>query len=235
MAGVLVEAGLAETVPLVYAHSALNFPDTPKVVDAVADKINMELRVIEPSSIRKQVEDACAFYGLPVPAVMSAPYSEWDLLEAIPKDRDITETMKYVYRACAAGNMLVAYTYEEDFDGSFVGLRAEESSGRSRYAAFCGYDHKSAIDGKRQVCPLLAWTGADVFAMILTRELPMHPFYRKAYESGLADDDPTRIRVDLTITPGSVAAKGGMALINRVYPSHFKRLASIRPELKQYI
>lgn len=234
MAAILEQAGLAETVPLVYAHSRLNFPDTPATVEAIADRLNMELRVIEPDSIDKQIDDACRAYGTVKPQPSVGGYTEIDLLAAIPKDKDITDCLKYVYRACAAGNMLVAYTYEEGFDGSFVGLRAEESSGRERYARYHGSVHRSRIDGKFVVCPLLGWTGMDVMAYVQAREIPLHPFYRAAYESGLCDEDPDKLRVDLTITPGFISAHGAIALIARVYPDFFRELVAVRPELRTY-
>lgn len=236
MAGILDEAGLTGHVPAIYAHSALNFDDTLSAVEAIADRLNLELHVIEPTSIEQQIDDACALYRTTKPQGGVNGFNEFDLLEALPKDRDVLDCLKFVHRACAAGNMLVAYTYEHDFAGSFVGLRADESKGRAAHARFHGYDHASAIDGKRTVCPLLGWTGQDVFAYLIVRGIPIHPYYRKAYETGLLGDaDPATLRVDMTLMPPYPAAHGALAILARVYPETFRKLAGIRPELRRYI
>lgn len=234
MAGLLHEAGLAGRVPCVHATSVMSFPDTLSVVDDVAAKLNMDLVVVEPDNLEFHVKRIAKKYGVTPPQPALAGYSEWDLLRAVPANVDITDALDDVWQAVAAGNMMVAFMYAEGYDGSFVGLRADESRGRSWYARAWGTVHRSAKDGTYQVCPLLGWSAMDVYAYLVSRDLPIHPYYQAAYEIAGGATDPGRLRVDLAITPSGIAARGGMALIRRVYPEHFRQLATIRPELRGY-
>ena len=119
--------------------------------------------------------------------------------------------------------------------GSFVGLRGEESRARAMYRRTWGPIHKSAKDGTWQVCPLLDWTGMDVFAYTIANEIPLHPFYQRVWERFHASEDPSRIRVDMAIMPEAIAAKGAMATIAWAYPAFWRRLVLARPELKRYV
>lgn len=236
MAGILEEVGLAPTVPCVHAHSGLNFPDTLSVVDATVDALNMDLEVIEPADIETHIRRIAKKYGVTAPQPAVSGYTELDLLRTIPLTVDITDALSDVLVVVAAGNMLISYMYEHEFAGSFVGLRADESRARTWYRRMWGADHRNMKDGTHQVCPLLEWTGLDVYAYIVSRGLPIHPYYQAAFEGSRGTvPDPARLRVDLGITPSIIAANGGMTFIRRVYPKMFAELAAIRPELNRYV
>lgn len=234
LAGILKEAGLSERVPCAYAHTALNFPDTMGVVEATVDVLGMDLEIVEPDELEGHIERIAKRYGTLVPQPPVNGYTEWDLLRAIPAHVDIAHAMADLHRAIASGNMLVAYTYAGDYDGSFVGLRADESRARAAYSQFRGPIYRHESDGKWQVCPLLPWSGNDVYAFLVSRKLPIHPFYRKAYEAFQGGTPPERLRVDLAITHDSIARHGSLALVARVYPALWKTITEIRPELRQY-
>lgn len=233
MVGLLEEAGALDRVPCVYAHSALSFPDTLATVEAIAEKINADLHVIEPADAESHVRRACAEYHVEVPQPPVGGFTEMDLLRVIPGD--ITERLKHLYRCCASGNMCIAWMYEHDYHGSFVGLRAEESRGRLLYARVYGSVYQNRKDDTWQICPLLGWSHDDVFGYIVRRGLPLHPYYRAAYELGGAGEHPGLLRVDLGITNDQVAALGAISHIARVYPEWFGALRRLRPELGRYV
>lgn len=234
MAGILDEVGLSATVPSVHAHTKLDYPDTLDVVNAVADRLNLELIVVEPTDIESHVKRICKIYGVTPPQPSVDGYDEWDLLRSLPADVDAVTGMAQVGRAVSAGNMCIAFMYEHEFNGAFVGIRADESAARTQYARRWGYSHAYG-DGTTNVTPLLAWSGMDVFAYLVKHELPIHPYYRRAYEAfNGAIESPMTIRVDLGIPPAFPSSRGAATLIAKVYPDYWRRLTSIRPEMRLY-
>lgn len=236
MAGVIAEAGLLDDVPMVHAHSALNFPDTLEVVNATAEILDADLEIIEPDGLDDHVRDICKRFGTPPPQPSIHGYDELDLLRCFPGAIDITDAMSRVYNVCSAGNQLVAHTYAEGFDGSYVGIRAAESKGRRAFAKYRGTSHQHVTDGKWVFAPLIHWSSDDVMAMLVSRELPIHPYYRRAWEAfpAAAAGSPADMRVDLMIVGGYAGSHGAHALIARVYPEMWRRLCAIRPELRRY-
>jgi len=234
MAGVLDEVGLSGTVPSVHAHTALDYPDTMSVVNAVADRLDLELIVREPDDLEKHVKRIAKKYGTTPPQPSVSGYDEWDLLRALPHDIDTHKGMEEVGKAISSGNMLIAYMYEAELDGAFVGIRAEESRARTMYFRRWGYSHDFK-DGTRNVTPLLAWTGMDVYAYLVSRELPIHPYYRKAYEVFHGQvETPMMVRVDLGVPPAFPSSVGAATMIARVYPEFWRKLTLVRPDMRHY-
>jgi 3'-phosphoadenosine 5'-phosphosulfate sulfotransferase (PAPS reductase)/FAD synthetase len=234
LAGLLCEAGI--DVRSVYAHSELVIPDTWETVVAVADRLDLDLHIIQPDP--SSIEEGCAvvsnILGIERKPKLGDEWSEWDILNAIPRNHIVFGFYDVIGGISAGGNMLVSYTHEHGFDGSFDGRRAEESRARTMQKINVGPIHKHKTDGKWSVCPLMEWTGQDVWSFILSRDLPIHPYYRRAWDGGLRTDDPSRLRVDSAITPEHVASKGALALIAQTYPEFWAKLVSFRPELNQY-
>ncbi len=232
--GILDEIGATGAVPSVHAHTELDYPDTIDVVNDVADRLNLNLTIVEPDNFEFHVVYTARYYKSEPPPRPVTGYTAWDLLRAVPKHIEILEAMPTVLRAIGAGNLCVAHTYDAGYNGAFVGLRADESRARTNYAKRWGFEH-GYKDGTHNVTPLLHWTGTDVYAYLVARELPIHPFYRHAFESPYNTvEDPTRLRVDLGLPPMSVSRYGAASLIASVYPAFWKRLTSIRPELMSY-
>lgn len=237
MAGVMAKAGLADKVPLMHATCAFNLPDTLDIVERVAEKLDMDLDIEAPDNLDYHVENIHRKWG--GDTVMVVPrdgYTEWDLLRAVHAHKDVTDKSicNDVFCAISAGNMGVSYMYANGFDGVYLGIRADESRARAARAKFFGKDHKH-IDETVSLCPLLSWSSDDVYTFIHAENLPLHPYYRAAYESSKTESDPGRIRVDLAITPDSIASRGSMATLRSVYREHFEKLAAVRPELKGYV
>ena len=233
MVGVIDECGLSDRVPSVHAHTAIDYPDTLDVVNAVADKLNLELEIVEPTDLEPHVMRIAKKYGTTPPQPGVNGYDEWDLIRAVPQNIDLPTALPDIGRALAAGNMCIAHMYATGRDGAFVGIRADESAARRWYARRWGSSHSYA-DGTHSVTPLLAWSGIDVFAYLVSRELPIHPWYRHAYEAGRGVEPPERLRVDLGVPPAFPASRGAAQLIARVYPDFWRRLTAIRPEMCLY-
>lgn len=235
MGGILESCGALDCVPLVYAHTPLTYPDTLETVQATAERLNADLHVVEPDDVEAHVDRVCRQWKTEKPQPGVEGYSVLDLLRAIPADVDITskEAMAAIGRCCASGNMCIAWMYEHEYRGSFVGLRAAESKAREAYAKFHGAVYKHVTDDTWSVCPMLGWSSDDVFAYLLERDLPIHPYYERAW--GLVGGEhPGRLRVDLGIVSENIASHGALATVAKVYPEWWASLRRLRPELARH-
>ena len=236
MAGILQECGVLDRVPLVYAHTELTFPDTLETVQATAEKVNADLHVVEPDDVESHIEQACKKWKVDKPQPSVDGYTLIDLLRTIPASVDITskEAMAAIGRCCASGNLCIAWMYENEYRGSYVGLRAAESKARAAYSKFHGAIYKHVTDGTWNICPMLGWSSDDVYAYLLDRELPIHPFYERAWAL-VGDEHPGRLRVDLGLVNEDIASHGALATVSRVYPQWWAQLRRIRPEIDRHI
>lgn len=232
MAGILVEAGI--DVPSVHTTTKLDYPDTLATVEAVAEHLNLELEVVEPANCEWHVEQVCRRFGVAKPQPPVDGYDELSILEAVPASATLPEMLDQYRRATASGNMGVAYTYEHEYAGSFCGLRSEESNARAMYRAVWGPVFQSRKDQTWRVCPLLGWSDLDVYAFIVDRGLPLHPWYRRAYEAQQGRVNPGTLRVDSCVPETSILGFGSWAVYRRVYREHAEMVERYIPLLKQY-
>lgn len=188
-------------VHAVHVHTELNTPGTLGVVDEVTDKLGMSLDVYEPE------------------------HDVWQLLAQEHSDK-----VDPLFDRASSGVMLVAYTYEHDYDGAWTGMRADESRGRMLNCRMRGALYQLAIDQRWIAQPLLWWTAQDVLAYAEDAGLPVHPHYRLAHERfGVT---PERSRVDCLVTPPGVAAQGAHAIARALYPDLWRRIEDARPDLR---
>jgi len=75
-------------------------------------------------------------------------------------------------------DVIEKYRIANEFDGCFLGLRSEESKGRKANRRYNGVIY-SKSNGDRICQPIVDWVGADVFAYLLSNNIPIHPIYRK--------------------------------------------------------
>lgn len=185
----------------VHVHTELNTPGTRETVEALVARLGCSLDVYEP------VE------------------SVWDLLaEPVVNGHDP------LFNRASSGSLLVAYTYDGPWDGSWTGMRADESRGRCLNARVRGALYRLKADGKWIAQPMLWWSVKDVYAYIVSRGLPLHPHYQRAYERlGVS---PERSRVDCLVTAETVAALGAHAEARALYPELWSRIEEARPRLQ---
>lgn len=208
LAGLLCEAGLAAT-QAVHASSGLNLPESLSTVEATARQLDLSLDVVD------------------------SVIDPWEMMAEIPRDVDISrpDVLDRLLRECSAGNLLVQYLYEQRFDGWHDGRRAAESKGRRWLARGKGPVSQSALDLKWTSLPLAWWSARDVWAFIVSRRLPVHPYYRRCCELGI---DPETVRMDWLFAADWINAQGALYPIKRIYPAIWSRLILARPELAQY-
>lgn len=235
LAGVLAEAGVS--VPGVYARSTFDYPGTSETIDALGRAVGMTVYVLEPAEIGRHVERICKKYGTPKPRKRRgmADYDEWDLIRCFPPDVVLLDErpMADLVKAIGHANLLTDYTYKAGYDGSFHGVRAQESLGRHINYKTKGAVYRSSVDGKWSVTPIAHWSGKDVMAYVHSRGLPLHEYYEKAYATGLSRPDPARIRTG-ALPYSDIAEKGVLVPVARVYPDYWRRLTAARPEIERF-
>lgn len=240
LAAVIHRAGIRPPC-VAHAWSPLNTPGMERCAWDSADRFGLELDSREPDVIGSiQWHRLQAVNGkLPksladlVNSIRGNPTNVWELLEAIPTRYQITQdpAARLLKRITASGNMMVAFSYEHGFSGSWLGLRADESRGRLMNRIVRGTIYQSAVDGRWVCAPLADWSARDVYALITTGDWPLCPHYRLLSERlGIPPESPMS-RVDCLITDDAIAARGAIAHIRVLYPEIWSRLSRTRPEL----
>ncbi len=121
------------------------------------------------------------------------------------------------------------YVASQGWTGQFLGLRKAESRVRRMTLSRKGMIYQTSDRSTWTACPLANWTGEDVWAYILTNNLP----YLESYALG---DDPERERSETTWLAAESLWRHGMAArLKKERPDEFYRLAAMWPEIKQYV
>lgn len=142
---------------------------------------------------------------------------------------DLMEQYGFEARELRKENFVRAFEQKYDFDGVILGLRAEESRARILNAKN-GPIYKKK-DGIYVCCPILYWSVRDVFAYLLSNELPIHPHYLLDSAQPLEER-----RVGGFISSRNRGAEmGRFVWLRQQYPNVFQMLAERFPEIKKYV
>lgn len=123
---------------------------------------------------------------------------------------------------------LDAFCHQNRYDGSFVGLRREESRNRDRL-----FTMRSALyfAKTRQLwicCPLEHWTAQDIWAYIVEQDLP----YNELYDLSMFGRERARNGAMF----GNIGHRyGRLVALKRNFPEWFNRLARECPEIRRYV
>lgn len=111
-----------------------------------------------------------------------------------------------------------------------IGLRAEESAGRTFTARAQGALHYSRHMGLWHLRPLLRWTVDDVWAYIAVNGLAYNRAYDRMAEMGME-----RREMRISCVMGAVAASWGRYVyLRRIDPGLWNRLAAEFPLVRKY-
>lgn len=118
---------------------------------------------------------------------------------------------------------------EHQFDGVAYGLRAQESHGRRMNAYTRGAVFRYRRDGLWACQPLWDWSYDDVWAFIVTNNLPYCGVYDRMWD--MPEDDQR-----LSYWAGETKRRWGRyKWLRRNYPDLFNRLAARIPEVRSYV
>lgn len=118
---------------------------------------------------------------------------------------------------------------EYHFDGVAYGLRAEESHGREMHAQVRGAIFQYKRDELWGCQPIHDWTYNDVWAFIVSNDLPYCGVYNKMWD--MPEEDQR-----LSYWAGETKRRWGRwAFLKRNYPDLFNRFAAEFPEVRCYV
>lgn len=126
----------------------------------------------------------------------------------------------------------VVEAFSADYQGIFLGLRADESNARRLNRATRGrlYQKKPTPrhpDGQWVAQPLADWKGLDVYAYAVAHGIELLHVYRCV--GFLHSEEPWRVRIAWWL-PGSSSARGGVAWLRHYYPSLYRQLCQWLPD-----
>jgi 3'-phosphoadenosine 5'-phosphosulfate sulfotransferase (PAPS reductase)/FAD synthetase len=199
------------TSPMMYVNCGEfdEWPDTPRV--------KSEFLALFPS---------CTFIELSAPSI-------WEFYKSVGfyiQDEETTPETRQAQRKYAAslGKVLDSEANRRGYDGSFIGLRAEESHTRYRLFAMRGNLYYAKTRDEWTCCPLEKWTSKDIWAYIVTNSLP----YNELYD--LAPEGRELARNGAMFGTRS-ARYGRLVFFKHVYPDLFNRFADQFPEARAYV
>jgi len=192
------------SVQIVSEKDDMDFPNEIVFMENLRERYNLNLDIITPSvSLWSEVKN-------------------FDITEDLhSKGTDFSDTYFY--------DLLKEYQAKNNIKGVMLGLRAEESNGRSWNAKKNGviYYNRS---WKHIVCqPLAWWSTADVFAYLFSNDIPILDVYFKNEYA-----EPEQIRKSW-ILPSARANKGQAVWLKHYYPELFYRLAAIQPSIRCFV
>ena len=115
-----------------------------------------------------------------------------------------------------------------DHAGIMLGLRAEESRGRSANRASRGPLYRRAC-GQWTSTPIVDWSGLDVFAYLAARDIGLLPVYRCIGLDPRHAAAPWRVRKSWWL-PGSHSSQGATAWLRHYWPSLHSQLCDWMPD-----
>ena len=116
---------------------------------------------------------------------------------------------------------------ELDRDGLLLGLRAEESSSRA-YIKGGPFWSKSLEMWRAN--PLVLWTWREVWAYLITNNLPVHPAYKKAFDTGVK---PEHARMG-PLTAYRVYQYGALQRLRETDLDAWNQFTKLNPSAKPY-
>jgi len=168
----------------------------------------------------------CMFVELSSPSI-------WQFYKSVGfyiQDEETTKETRQAQRDYAAslGETLDTESQKRGHDGSFIGLRAEESHNRNRLFVMRGNLYFAKTRGEWACHPLEKWTSKDIWAYIVKNKLP----YNELYD--LAPEGRELARNGAMFGTRS-ARYGRLVFFKRVYPDLFNRFAAEFPEVRAYV
>lgn len=118
----------------------------------------------------------------------------------------------------------------QGFDGSAVGLRADESRARRAHIRKNGTLFYAKKNAAWHALPLAHWTDQDVWAYLLTRHAPYSAAYDRLSEMGI----PLRDQRTGPFAVERALWNGNLLTLKRGWPAEYARFATAHPGAKAY-
>jgi phosphoadenosine phosphosulfate reductase len=184
------------------------WPDTPRVKDEFLSRF------------------PCEFIELHGPSIIEF----YRQVGIYTQDEEATKAERQAQREYgnSLAKILDAEAYTRKFDGTFIGLRKEESDNRRRLFAMRGTVYYAKTRHLWACHPLAYWSARDVWAYIAKYNLP----YNELYD---LDPQGREIARNGAMIGTRSARYGRMVFLKRIYPDWFNRLVAEFPEARCYV
>jgi len=146
------------------------------------------------------------------------------------QDEETTREARIAQREYAEslGKVLDREAKKRGFDGTFIGMRSEESYIRSRLFAMRGEIYFASVREQWVCCPLARWNGKDIWAYIVSANLPYNELYDMAPEG-------RELARNGAMFGTRSMRYGRLVFLKRMYPDLFNEFAAEFPEVRAYI
>jgi len=185
-------------ISVVYWDAGASYPDTDKFLDDVAVEWNIDIIKFKTTPIL----DVFREHGIDHPQI-----------ERKTMIATVYEPIKQLIK-------------KYDFDGVFVGLRKEESFGRSQLIKYRGPLFNNASQGVLECLPVAYFTVQDVWAYITSHDIPYNPVY---------DHTSLTPRNDIRVSyycGESAKEIGRYVWLKKEYPDLYNKFAAEFPEVR---
>ncbi|GGE47766.1 hypothetical protein GCM10011391_28170 [Pullulanibacillus camelliae] len=195
---------IAPDIDFVWSDRGLEaeLPETYDYIEVIKSKYPINLTVIYPEMTMFEIYHK---YGIP----------------GIHRNADKT----IVTKKCMI-EPFEKYAKENQKDGYFQGVRADESASRIKMAKSYGHLFFRKRDKMWVANPLLGWSGRDIWAYIVSRDIPYHPEYDRDLYKG------SREKVRISNWSGVFNAHlGRVADLKFNHPELYQKLVDEFPEV----
>lgn len=116
------------------------------------------------------------------------------------------------------------------FDGAFLGLRKQESIARRKVLGRLGNSRFCATHGLWECNPIASWRTEDVWAFIVSRDVPYNAAYNKLMHFGL----PIHLQRVGPIVVERISGFGQLRITKQLWPDLYQRFIAAHPEAIHY-
>lgn len=167
----------------------------------------------------------CNFLELSGPSIMTS-YAKSGFYIQDEEIRPETRAAQREY-GNSLGDILDSEAHENGLDGSFIGIRKEESDNRRRLFRMRGTLYYAETRKLWACYPLAFWSARDVWAYIVMYDLP----YNELYD---LDPQGRELARNGAMMGTRSARYGRLKFLQRMYPDWFNRFAAEFPEVRCY-
>jgi len=201
---------LKPDIKVAFFDSGAEFPDTYRFVEKTATAWDLDLHWVDP------------------PMGMLDLYELVGVWQNKPQMRELhTGELARILIKDPARHMNLSH----GCDLAFVGLRAEESPARRKNVGVRGETYECAYDGITHCLPVSQWRTEEVWAYIVSEDLPYNPVYDKAWPGGR---EAIRVGAYAGSTEGTLS-RGRWAFVKRHYPQMWREFVARFPAATKYV
>jgi phosphoadenosine phosphosulfate reductase len=196
-------------VPVVFVDSGMEYPETLAFVERMEKEWGLDLLIVEPEpNLLRLIEESGVW--------------DWNVNGRLSEATMMRVLVHTPFRRARA---------ELGTEGSFIGLREEESAARLFNLRRRGWIYYCERSAELHCHPISHWKTRDVWAYIASRNLPFNPVYGKLTAAGV----PRERQRCGAVMGGTSIGSGRWASLRKTHPEMFNRLAARFPRLREFV